>query len=741
MNKGKKKKGEKPAKILTLDTETRGLFGEVFRVGLYDGSMFYAADSFNEIKHVILHYTTTYSVHVYIHNLDFDLSKIAEDVLEGIDFENSLFIQNNVTVFSTYMQMMNEQGEEPIRRAPVTFHDSLKVLPGSLANLCESFGLGDDERKIDLSDHIKARGWAQTDQEGNFDKEASLNYYFHHVEPDEEQLNIYLEYDCKSLHTLLTRAIELSNLDDEEFVQCPTAASLAMRVYKEVWNGDYETACTGNFRGDFGGFVESFIRGAYYGGRTEVFKPELIDGYHYDVNSLYPYVMKAHTFPVGWYDHYRGQAAKEKLAFWLMFGEGGGFAEIDIHVPEDLHIPPLPSKRDKKLLFPVGDLSGTWAFPEIALAIQYGCTINAVHQVIYFQKMKPIFRDFVSYWEEVKTTSHGAKREFSKLMQNSLYGKFGMQRKRRTLLALENRDKLEEDGEMYIVRHHPLLKEDFIEAETITHAAYIQPQIAAYVTAYARIHLYKQLMDKTSGEKYYCDTDSIVCKKPFEDDLVDKTAYGKWDLENVIREGVYIQPKMYMEKTADGKLIRKAKGVPKSEMPGLTETRYKEILSEIKNGADRVELYEGVRKNKKFVTKLKNGESFNRTENVKKGINLRAQHKRKMDYLNNQTSPHPFYDFGPKKDQLDLEDWKRDGRAAYEKMMLDETAYDDLKEKVREHGYIRTMQKGDYYFAEYQDFSRSIKMKYFRKKGEPIDSWCDASGLDVNDVLEQLGEE
>jgi hypothetical protein len=33
------------------------------------------------------------------------------------------------------------------------------------------------------------------------------------------------------------------------------------------------------------------IINAYYGGIVDVYKPEMKEGYYYDVNSLYPYAM------------------------------------------------------------------------------------------------------------------------------------------------------------------------------------------------------------------------------------------------------------------------------------------------------------------------------------------------------------------------------------------------------------------------------------------------------------------
>ena len=42
-----------------------------------------------------------------------------------------------------------------------------------------------------------------------------------------------------------------------------------------------------------------FIKDSYYGGAVDVYKPYGKNVYRYDVNSLYPYIMKNYPMPVG----------------------------------------------------------------------------------------------------------------------------------------------------------------------------------------------------------------------------------------------------------------------------------------------------------------------------------------------------------------------------------------------------------------------------------------------------------
>lgn len=697
----KEKSASKPVKILTLDTETRGLFGEVFRVGLYDGNKFRATNTFKNLKTVLSQYTTKYDCHVFIHNLDFDIAKIAKDVLPEADLKDSIFINNVVTVFKTSVTGSQSTEENEIISEPITFHDSSKLVIGSLKKICKDFKIEQEKAKIDLKDHILKLGWA-LDADGNptndpekYDDTKSQGNYFMKVDPFEPELNEYLRLDCISLYEIVTTLIEISGLPISEFLKCPTTASLAMKVYQTNYPDDYEKAISTTYgKTKWGTFLEDFVRSAYYGGRTEVFQSELNGGFHYDVNSLYPHVMKENPIPIGKPRHHTGDKARNVFKYWYNYKQGGGFLECDIHIPTDLHIPPLPHRMHQKLCFPVGNLSGVWTFEEIELALEMGAKIHKIHQCIYFEKTDYIFKDFVSYFEEIKNTSDGAKRTFSKLMQNSLYGKFGMQRIRQTILPITEIENCEKKGYPYIELFNPIYGQEFIEAAVPSSAPYIQPHIAAYVTSYARILLYRGLIKQLEkGAVAYCDTDSIACEKDFDEDMIDDREYGKWKLEGVLEEGLFIQPKTYYERYSDeikevdreinisplsqklfnypekikikeyhmvkGSEVMKFKGIPGAYIKKLNRGVYFDILDRLKGIQTRLErgmkvsekeayyrIYEKEQKRRKFATMLKMGASdFDLKQEVNKGILLTNIQKRIMDYVNNTSKPHIAEDF------------------------------------------------------------------------------------------------
>lgn len=44
---------------------------------------------------------------------------------------------------------------------------------------------------------------------------------------------------------------------------------------------------------------DTFIRRGYYGGHVDVYKPYGENLFYYDVNSLYPFIMKSYPMPCG----------------------------------------------------------------------------------------------------------------------------------------------------------------------------------------------------------------------------------------------------------------------------------------------------------------------------------------------------------------------------------------------------------------------------------------------------------
>lgn len=756
--KKRQKKSSVDIRIVTLDTETRGLDGDIFKIGLFDGENYYSYYNTKELYIKLKEIAMGCELHVYVHNLAFDLGKMMDVLGKDINFSQSIFIESKVAI----VQLNNG----------IIFHDTLQLFPGSLSKLCKDFGLG-QASKIDLSEHILSLGWA-VDREGNpvtciedMNKSASQEKYFLNVDADEEMLNTYLQFDCTSLHNIVSQVIKISGLDLEEFTMCATTAALAMKVYQCLFPDDYADACSSFYEGELGRFYEDVVRLAYYGGRTEVFIPNVLGGYHYDVTSLYPYVMKVNDFPVGSYKVIDDERkARQAYRTWKKNRKGNGILYCHIYIPEDLHIPPLPHKIPnknglkqvyheiaEKLLFPVGKIEGSWTFPELEMAEKMGCVIEEYNQVFYWSKTEYIFTAYVEYFEKLKNTSTGAKRAFAKLCSNALYGKFGMQRERRTFVSKEEFEKKVEKGLLNeyqgVAYNHPLILEKIYRVPDIARAKYIQPHIAAFVTSYARMYLYQALVNPKHGKVAYCDTDSAVTEKKMNRKDVAEKEYGKWKLEQVIDEAIFLQPKVYMEKglspNKEGVWEQttnvKFKGIPGDIQEQFTEETYRYFLDELKKQEkDEIVLFgktedgedalfdKEYKQLQKFLTTLRKGDSFNTMIDLHKTMNLRAKQKREMDYINNTSSPHRLYEYGQEFDEMMQQQ-------IIEEMQREADGIDPIKELVEEHGYIKIPHISSDYYYEYKALPISAQKKYFRKKGLPIDVFIENTSYKYIDDL------
>jgi hypothetical protein len=276
------------------------------------------------------------------------------------------------------------------------------------------------------------------------------------------------------------------------------------------------------------------FRESYHGGRTEVF----VRGYreqklfYYDVNSLYPFVMSENRFP-----------NPDKLKYSKDLGkalkEHEGCAKIKIKPPSDIEYPILPFKGKDKTLFPAFEMTGVWNFPHIRLALEKGYEIQKVYWVLSSPPMDSPFAEFVSFFREKKIEYHNsgkkALRTLSKLMMNSLYGKFAQRNE------IEDRYTHEEppEGTIFKKLTDNTWSIGGIEKERAPETVVCW---ASYVTCYAQCLLYSFF--PASG-LHYCDTDSVVRDTELPPELVDKSEFGLMDLEYTLHESNFVAPKRY----------------------------------------------------------------------------------------------------------------------------------------------------------------------------------------------------
>ena len=621
----------KEIKILTLDTETyNGLAGNLKRIAVYDGCKVHYGYKFADVEQVINQYgREAYDVHVYIHNMEFDLRKIPT----VFDAQHVLW-QKSLTINRRFATLKNKR---------CTYHDSYKILPSSLASLSQDFEV--EHGKIDLWETVQIRYPGQY---------KNIVDYLDRCDIDDPLYLEYLGHDVISLYEVLYKIMNLVHMPIKDFVRCVSTASLSRKIYKNGlrdkkfknprnFKSDYEIMTEYKWRTKKDLEIEWFLRRGYYGGRTEVFIPELkVPGYHYDINSQYPFVMGG-DYPIGKPIFTTNPAsARRYFEDWQQGDlQGLGFVNCSVYVPMQA-IPPLPVQMGK-LTFACGHIYGIWSFEELDYAVKHcGVVIEQYHASCYFAKKYPVFRNFINYFysmkEEATEKGEQALRTLAKLIMNVGYGYTGMSREDKTTLdAIENADKYKEIS--YI---DPEL--GFLEAPTEIKAEYIQVQIASTVTARARLVWLKAARSilNRGGRVYYGDTDSLVSDIPMLSPDVHPTRLGAWDLESTPSYGLYLKPKVYCE-VIDGAPNVKFKGVTKETQASYDLPYYGYLYKLLQQGKEKEVVVE---KNKLVLRGLlyltKQGMDYSHLEYRDKKFNLQKDGKRIIDYNNNRSVPWYF---------------------------------------------------------------------------------------------------
>ena len=180
-----------------------------------------------------------------------------------------------------------------------------------------------------------------------------------------------------------------------------------------------------------------------------------------------------------------------------------------------------------------------------------------------FKARTGMFEEYINYWSnrkiEAKKENNNAVYKISKLMLNSLYGKFGTSQEIRSKIPYF------EDGEVKYQITDPVIGKG------------IYIPMASFITSYSRkktITTSQAIRDytlKKYGKDFYIysDTDSIHMLELPEEELkqfvdIDDYRLGAWKLESKARRGKFIRQKCYIEEDYEGNLNTAIAGLPKA---------------------------------------------------------------------------------------------------------------------------------------------------------------------------------
>ena len=428
----------------------------------------------------------------------------------------------------------------------VEFYDSLKIFPNfSVEKVAKGFDLPISKLEIDYKAY-RPVGHELTDQE--------IAYVRNDVE-------------------IMARALK------EMFDRGLTRMTIASDAMK-------------NFKDNFVGFRKKFpilpqeidqdIRKSYKGGFTYVndtYKGKKIGkGIVLDVNSLYPSCMSTpYELPVGQPRFFEGKYEYDAIYPLYVQSFSCSFEIKDGKIPSIQIKNSLSFVPNEYVKSSNGEIvSLMLTKPDFELFQKQYNVYNLEYKGGWkFMSSVGLFDNYINYWTEQKIKAgkegNASLRQISKLMLNSLYGRFGISGSARQKMPYF------EEG---------IVKFRLLPVET-RETCYVA--VAAFITSYGRLrtietsqHIKDYTINKYGEDRYYySDTDSCHANLSDEDleelkDIIkiDDYKLGYWSKEAEFSEALFLRQKCYIERV-DGKLNVTIAGLPKYLAPLINFDNFK----------------------------------------------------------------------------------------------------------------------------------------------------------------------
>lgn len=496
-----------------------------------------------------------YNYVVYFHNLKFDgefifnylLNNGYECIKDKKDRKSKTFTCLISDTGQFYSIEIFFDCSNPKHVNKVTIYDSLKILNFSVEKIAKDFKLPINKLVIDY-DEYREIGHELTKEE--------IDYIRNDVEIMARALDIMFKQDLTKM----------------------TIGSDALGSYKKM---------NTNFKNYFPILpyqIDMDIRRSYRGGFTylnDKYKgKETGRGIVFDKNSMYPAKMKYEKLPFGEPLFFDGKYEKDNLYDLYIQTISCSFELKENKIPTiqiKNNLAYLPNEYLKSSNGDIVTLTLTNIDLELFLE-NYNIYDLTYHAGWKFKSIKGLFSSYIDYWTankiQAKKDGNSSMYLISKLMLNSLYGKFGLNPNVR--------------GKYPILDENGVIRYKMYPAET-RDGIYIP--VASFITSYARADIIKssQAIRDYSLNKYgedlyvYSDTDSIHClfdeNEPLSDILdIDDYRLGAWKLESKFTRGKYIRQKCYIEEN-DDKINVTVAGLPKKLGSYVNFTNFKEGMT------------------------------------------------------------------------------------------------------------------------------------------------------------------
>jgi DNA polymerase elongation subunit (family B) len=479
-------KRDKENCYITLDIETDN--GQLLDIATYDGDQVYFFSSWDEFLIFIRAKAIEDKRYrkVVAHNGgSFDYISLAEYLEKETDYKFEVIMsQSKIVILYLFFDEVK-----------ISFIDSYNVLANSLHNLSNIFDI--KHKKIEIE----------------YDKNNMLKF----KEENRDLYYEYLKYDVISLFEICKEFEKKLNIN---FFPT-TIASLSLYLYRRHFLDRNLFSPRKK--------VDDFISQSYAGGRVEVFRP----GKHeqvfvYDINSMYPFVMKNFEYPIGTPVKVYNYKSDYIGIYHIKF------EQINYNIPAIF----WEKSKENGLEF-IYSGEGYYFTPEIEVALKYGVKIEFIEGYIWKNKAK-LFSDFVDFYYNIrKENKSNAMGYICKLILNSLYGKFAQKERKSVLVRLKpNELKKLLDKKISVIPYKGDLYE-VVYPQTITHRVI---QLSALTTSYARAYLAELIM-KYKDNIIYIDTDSLHLNREITENIGQELGQLKLEKSGL---GTYLGRKQYM---------------------------------------------------------------------------------------------------------------------------------------------------------------------------------------------------
>lgn len=492
---------------IDIETDQKGFPTEF---GFYDGKkfeVFYDTDSFVDF---IINRGGTYYAHA---GMRFDYCIIYANLLAKVD---TIDVSTSGTQ-GIYMNIKYKGNRTFLL-------DSYRLIPASLAKLTEQFNTEVKKQKLDVMP------WD--------------------LEPTDRLA--YLKDDCISLYLVLEKFWKIIDTNfsvNGKKIRAVTLASLALKVY----NTKFLPGVLGESRSDkihtSSGKLALYEAKSYYGGLVwvnEKFSGEVVENCTiYDVNSMYPYVMTTHKYPVSYVGVWTKKFNPKSVGLWTVeYEDFSGIPFIFDCISNTL------SRSGEAIID-----TDTYNY-----LLSKGAFLKLKIGYVY-EQTDFIFKDFVNtcYQLRLDYGSNSPLGFTSKILMNSLYGKFAEKPLKRVLTTVQPTSVI--GATIYSTGDVINCKEfyDYFKEVFILHRF---PVISSLVTLRARL-LLRQLTDTVKGDVLYLDTDSIHIAEDKDSFIPDNKLGGLKKEFN--GKAIYLGKKLYqLYDFQDNVYKTVAKGIPQS---------------------------------------------------------------------------------------------------------------------------------------------------------------------------------